>query len=221
MNSICFAQNICPTAPPDGWQGYMRTIGWEEAIRAWRIVHATLFCELHYFQMFTPNFLRRKFWKKEKEHRWFQPKKLIDEGTYYHAGSYLRTMNSVLHSMAFLCTVPLVIATVQTYFQKQDLYPWFLTLSVAAFAILLLRFLQDTVRRRLLEYGILSIHSCAVTWQAVVVAHYRSLRGTVEGSPHSFKGYTHCLSMQAKSLVENPFDIYNWVLSRQPRKKRK
>ncbi len=63
---------------------------------------------------------------------------------------------------------------------RHDLIGLFGIVSTAAVAVLaigltVVRLWKDVVRRHVLEDGMLSIHSCAIVWQAVIVAHYRAV----------------------------------------------
>src|SRR5690242_16138104 len=201
----------------DGWKLYMRKIGWEEAIRAWRIVQATVFEHLYYSRLLydwieLPNYLklchrepllhqlkrqlyircrclrfrhrqrlsqRLKLTPRHKRYEWFNPSQQIVQGSAYHAGSYLETMLRVLHTLALLATTPLIWATVNLY-RTHNIATWKLFLATS-FCVLLLAFIfkniiKDNARRKLLEGGLLCIHSSAIMWQAVVLAHYKALR---------------------------------------------
>ena len=91
-----------------GWQSYMRNISWEEALRAWRVVQATVFEHLHY-KKWSPNYLRKTARKKDKKSRWFQPGALVEKGATYYAGSYLESMLLILHFLAILSITPILI----------------------------------------------------------------------------------------------------------------
>lgn len=187
-----------------GWKGSMREIGWEEALRAWRIVQPTVFRHLYHTEWPLPNFLRRKH--HNQPYQWFNPGKLASPKAKYYAGSYLRVMNAILHSFSLLAIIPLFFFA----FQLDADHILSLKFGMILPGILLLaithRFFNDNVRVRVLESGLLSIHSCSIMWEAVVVAHYRALK---ESRGH--KHYTKHLAEQAESLVDNIFDIHQWV----------
>lgn len=88
---------------------------------------------------------------------------------------------------------------------------------------------RDDVRLDQLESGILSIHSCAVLWQVVVVAHFRALaawRGYrnspfLESSfPAVETGYTYNLARQAAKLAKGPLNIHRWILDARDTKRK-
>ena len=183
-------------------------------MRAWRIVQATVFEHLYLSRKWQPNFLRRKH-KRIKE-RWFEPKTTLSGDTSYHAGSYLQTMNVVLYSMAALSTVPLLTATYELYTCESPLAIWALGTFLALLALILFRLLKDYARRKILEAGILSIHSCGIIWQAVVVAHYRALWSAKQAGETGYHNYTKHLSREAKSLAKHIYKIHEWVISSPP-----
>lgn len=78
---------------------------------------------------------------------------------------------------------------------------------IAVVIIVLARFRRTTNRRIILEDGLLSIHSCAVTWQAVVLAHYRA----IERTKSTYRHYTEELVLDAISAAENVLSIHQWM----------
>lgn len=187
-----------------GWKGSMRDIGWEEAMRAWRIIQPTVFRHLYYTEWPIPNLLR---WKhRNRPYQWFNPKKLAAPKATYYSGSYLSVMNSILHSFSALSTIPLVLLAFQLDTDKILPLRFGLILPSILFIGIAHRFVSDVVRVRVLESGLLSIHSCSIMWEAVVVAHYRALKQS-----NAHKHYTEHLAEQANSLVDNIFNIHEWV----------
>ena len=70
-------------------------------------------------------------------------------------------------------------------------------------------------RVRILESGLLSIHSCAILWEAIVLAHLRSLENLQffnEGYPtKTMHGYTNAIAHQADGISEHAVKIHKWI----------
>ena len=62
-------------------------------------------------------------------------------------------------------------------------------------------------RRAILEDELLSIHSCAIVWQAVVVCHYSAVEGRGQGLAH----YSERLAEQAQDLARRALAIHGWL----------
>ncbi len=74
------------------------------------------------------------------------------------------------------------------------------------------RVIKNKANRKVLESGLLSIHSCGILWQAIVVAHYRALDSIRKDKGRkTYRKYTNCLSKETASLCENIFDIHFWI----------
>lgn len=251
---------------PDGWQHWMRQIGWEEAMRAWRIVQVGLFDRVYH----TPNnnwFSRRKRLnrvailkhlypknyayqsdailksddgpKTEGGYNWYLPARLVEakcdslpnlEGghsIHYHAGSYLHTMLTIIHFLAVLVFCLLLRILMQEWFDLQfwktiwagnDLMVLGIVGCKICFIIGVSVFLFGKIlwihprRIKILEEGLLSIHSCAVVWQAVIVAHFRALQSQKKnGVDQYFRGSTGALAEQAHGLVKDYKSVHNWI----------
>ena len=218
---------------PIGWKNDMRNIGWEEALRAWRIVQATIFEKLYATGgPNTPNDLQlNKLTNNEPQHayKWFEPSLLIDKETSYYAGSYLAKMLHLLHLMAIFGLVCLIATCIMLLYEsgkpdESGSIAWSaITWAVICFILTLAmistvhsNIKRTDSRRRLLEEGILSIHSCAIMWQAVVVAHYRAIELTKRESKNTYENYTFYLSIQAKDLGNHIFDIHHWINHQNP-----
>jgi len=198
-----------PDSSGDGWRSRMREIGWEEAMRAWRVVQATSFRHLYYSHRLVPNFLR---WKhRNTEYQWFNPSKLVVSDATYYTGSYLDALNIVLHVLAGLATIPLMFMTYQLNASGVLSWTWGWLIPTGSVLFVGYRFVKDRARRRVLETGLLSIHSCAIMWQAVVVAHYRAIEHTRHDDHQGYRNYTKYLSKQAHDLTLNIYDIHEWV----------
>lgn len=201
-----FRTRNLPESTNDGWKSAMRQIGWEEAMRAWRIVQVTVFGEL--YETKKPAFMRlkKKHRKKSDVYKWFDIKSLAEPEAEYHPGSYLGTINGVLFLLAGLCGIPLTLMAFQLGVSDQSIqWTWFI-IPVISFCCVGYFFIRYQVRRNLIESEFLSIHSCAIMWQAVVVAHYRALRKAGD-----YKNYTKHLVEQANDLSKQVFSIHDWV----------
>jgi hypothetical protein len=202
----------------EGWQSYMREIGWEEAMKAWRVVQATVFDHLYYTDIFGSKMLRKKY-RSKKYYRWFDPDALIDKkkGARYKAGNYLKMMNRFLLIIAIISTIPMFIATYQIYLKAPGIWIVAFLVSLFMLGLGIKEIIYFRRRRNILESGLLSIHSCAIVWQAVVVCHYRAIQ-KISGIPDhiSFRNYTQHLSEEAISLTEDISKIHQWVISKPP-----
>jgi len=61
-------------------------------------------------------------------------------------------------------------------------------------------------RRHILEHGLLSIESCAIMWQAVVLAHCRAVQGNTPN-----EGYIVRLAKQADVLAAHLGRVHAWI----------
>lgn len=262
-----------------GWTQDMRSIGWEEALRAWRIVQPTIFRYLYRtpenvvprllwrprYQLFRSlyDFVRVSLYRHRrrvrqlkdkfreirlggetpKKYPWFLLQELIWTGqkrpVVYYAGSYMRHMASVLICMQYLLALPLLCEAAQKwtswyeyrYGAQESAFAamwksWFApaptehiflstpivysVLGLGTVVVIALRAHRIRRRREMLESELLSIHSHAILWQAVVLAHYRALYcppadGYVGGH------YTERLVQEAAHLRKHVFRIHDWV----------
>jgi hypothetical protein len=244
---------------PFGWHHRYRLIGWEEAMRAWRIIQATIFARLcrettwlRGLGTYRPRY-RPETVHKNGKYCWYHVPTLVDEAAAvyegtptaetsyaegpvrgvsrlfawwtsptnapiarYHPGNYVAKMLSLVHWMMLVCLAPQAWALIA--FARQpalELYATIALLAVSGAAIALW-WARDVVRLDQLERGVLSIHSCAVVWQAVVTAHYRALlargRARYDSSAPitASNGYTFQVARQAAFLAERVLDIQRW-----------
>lgn len=212
------------------WKDSMRRIGWEEAMRAWRVVQATAFETLYttkrkdgWRKALRPNALRPRYVMETA--RWFEPATLLTPGATWYSGSYLDSMLSILHAVAIGALLPLFAMCVQMAFPQQFLgshvFPgWVyvygsIAVFVSASGVVVLRIRQNAARKRMIESGFLSIHSCAIMWQAVVASHHRALAqlgsGGEEGRVDKYNGYTAALSKVALDLSDHILQIHRWI----------
>ncbi len=195
--------------PQGGWKREWRYIGWEEALRAWRIVQATLFVQIYWPSSVGINRLRSSLRKHEV--LWFRQKSQGKDNIRfsYYAGSYLRSMMGLLHCLAGASFIPLGLMTYRIGKESGNNI-WFilaLAISLLALGLTICMVIRDWVRVRILEDGLLSIHSCSIVWQAVVLAHFSALTGTEQE-------YIANLATEASTVAEKPEDIYEWIKSK-------
>lgn len=201
----------------DGWKRYMRTIGWEEAMRAWRIVQATAREELYgpaqhpeapaMFWRWSVERLRQPY--SESSRLWFEPETLLPDGSVYKAGGYLRSVLNILHAIVAMFVATLIVMLFQLLGQATaPLLIAAIVCTTTTAVVVAIRWRQITARCEQLESGVLSIHTCAVMWQAAVVAHYRALRHLEGGT---YDGYTCELGRQARSLAASILDVDKWI----------
>ena len=116
-----------------------------------------------------------------------------------------------MFSLAFFSCLPLFFMAYQ-YVEVQKFHLWdipsemWYVLPVLSVILILVFFVRERAHRIILESELLSIHSCAVVWLAVVVAHYRAL-----GKSQGFVNYAQNLVREANSLVEHIYNIHEWV----------
>jgi hypothetical protein len=226
--------------PPskEGWQRDYQRIGWEEAMRAWRIVQATLFAAL----CDTPV----GAYKKEADpHRakppsrgyfWYDISALVAEGAKdslgspspeYHAGNYVKKMLDIIHYSMAACLIPIPIAVFGSFLSNGTFHLTGTHALVLITGLLCLWYWtrskdHDRIRLAQLESGILSIHSCAIIWRAVVVAHYRTVsvwkcqRYAEHAVADVRNGYTYLLARRAVQIAKCRFQIHEWTDGRRP-----
>lgn len=230
------------------WRPEYQQIGWEEALRAWRVVQATLFAKIYFTRKYRPNHHKPDF-KDLKRPIWFRQQSMLARrdrpAATYYSGSYLREMMMLLDCLAAVSVFCLFVMAFRLRTQGSA-FPFLgfdnmqaasaLLLAFSIGAFVLNRYLVDSRRRDILEDGLLSIHSCAIVWQAVVVAHYAavdkakntnishhdmdrahdyenkrvSLRERhADGS--GLRSYTYWLAAEAQSLAANADRIHAWI----------
>jgi len=154
----------------------------------------------------------RKHSTNQVGYPWFMPSVLAsyasvtrgETSAVYYAGSYLKAILSVLTIAQYLLLLPLLGLVVDKASPNPALDTWFL---VGMLFFIVARDLRIRRRRRILEDEILSIHSCAIVWQAVVLAHYLAL---AKGGA-SYLHYTERLAEEAVNVADNVFTIHDWL----------
>jgi hypothetical protein len=200
---------------PDGgenvWKKEWRDLGWEEAMRAWRIVQTTIYYYIYEPGEWKPENLNKNL--RGSNDLWFQTPDNVrkaGEGAVYYSGTYLKTSLEVIYIVIVLSFIPPIITVVQLYLKHGiGFRTTATTLSILTFGLLcLFKILKIERRRVVLEDGLLSIHSCAIMWHAVVVAHFRAVAdaGGKDGSE-----YLQALATQALHLRKDINTIYDWI----------
>lgn len=214
-----------------GWQARWRDIGWEEAMRAWRIVSPSVFEALydvprtiayerrrgmamwqrtglrwfHITRILSRERLREPYSRISYE-RWWEPASLLQDTATYFAGGFMLTMFRVVYlvvycALAMMCASPLILFLEKRWIEG----------GVAAFTFGVVTTLSICCRshvsgrREILESELLSIHACSVLWQVSVTAHFRALRRIGANKKYrvsSYRGYTRALGEQTNSFIK-------------------
>jgi hypothetical protein len=225
----------------DPCHAMMKAVGWEEAMRAWRIIEPNVWATIYWPR----DRLRRKLypirvWQSvdKIDDPWFdQAVSCTKEGICYDAGGYLRTIFMVFFFTIGACLVLSYIALLQLWiifsnveFQEPHIReiiradPWlFLVVNaiatlfiLAVTALSIVRWRNIQSRITILETGLSSIHSGGILWEAIILAHLLALQSLKffdqpNGQPRSMHGYTHHIAEQTKAIVTNCFTIHAWI----------
>lgn len=164
------------------------------------------------YPWFSPTELTRI--NNESENRSFKYAK-------YHAGQYLHTTLNLIFFMQILMSIPLLITIFRLFFTT-FIYPTptiddhgfsnitFFVLYSLALIVLLVIIILNTIRsnrrRKILENELLSIHSCAITWQAVITAHFKVLE-----SSNGYEHYTESLTKESRIVEKYAFQIHEYL----------
>lgn len=131
-------------------------------------------------------------------------------------------MQSRLHFFAYVSLVPLLIMGLQFQFSKELEYLTFNNSPIAGIkplalasgiitlvsTLVVMIIIRDVkARRRLLEHGLLSIHSCAIMWQVVVLAHTKA----IQQAGNNQVSYMRRLSEEADQIRSTAHNIYEWI----------
>ncbi|MCD4720684.1 MAG: hypothetical protein K8S13_12635 [Desulfobacula sp.] len=200
-------------------------VGWEEAMRAWRIVQASLYNAIYETETFL-GIGKDKPKDKDIAYKWYKVSENLKDNTYnkeegrqivqYYSGSYLKEMMKILHMIAFLGVIPVIFASIQFYLKGEDFNSYFfMIISLFSFVIIVIRVSNNNRKREILEDGLLSIHSCAIVWQAVIVAHNKAKDeiSEIESNGHPYKNYSRVLGEWAGGLCLNIESIHDWVMN--------
>jgi hypothetical protein len=149
----------------------------------------------------------------------------------YNAGGYLRTMMFAMLLSVVVCWCLPLLAIVNiwvqyfTTFRASHLVPSIVQLFVPIFVTLI--FVAGTAcislawrnidsRVSTLESGLLSIHSSAIVWEAIILAHLRALGelhfyDVMREEPKTMHGYTAAIVKQANEIRTDVVRIHGWI----------
>jgi hypothetical protein len=113
-------------------------------------------------------------------------------------------MNSVMVAAQLAMLLPMFVSI----FDKQSKHPISNSILLAiGFAAILCRQIRIDRRRVILEDELLSIHSCAIVWEAVVICHFLALKDHGDGIEH----YSEKLACRAREVALNAFSLPTWL----------
>ena len=147
--------------------------------------------------------------KDRLRYPWFLPKRLAEAcGAPYHPGSYLRSILSMLLAMQVLMLLPLLLATGIAGAEWQwTQMAGLAVLTATAAALVYARNRRVQRRRTVLESELLSIHSCSIVWQLVLLAHHEAWKRC----NNQFSNYTVELAKVARVLASDPLAVPKWL----------
>ncbi|BBO79612.1 hypothetical protein DSCO28_01780 [Desulfosarcina ovata subsp. sediminis] len=202
-------------------------IGWEEAMRAWRIVQASIYSCIYETDCFW-GIGKDKPIDKHIQYKWYNVNVSLSENSYnayrnnkivrYYSGSYLREMHKILHLIAYLGLVPMLYASYQFSLSNHLFHSlFFWVISLAGFVLIKHKVNHNDRRRKILEDGLLSIHACSIVWQAVVVAHLKTKeeieKQNMNTCGHPLKNYSTVLGEWTGGICENISEIHSWMIN--------
>ncbi len=153
---------------------------------------------------------------------WWHAGKLVDDPAQYIAGSYLRTMMSMLYIPSIIGMALATFGAFQILFEidlstsrnlsSEELsipkgFGVFMILAVAAVGFVAWQWSKRfSLDRRSIESGFSSIHTCSILWHFTVVAHYKALErigGDKEFQVKSFANYTPKLGEEIAEIIKS------------------
>ena len=159
-------------------------------------------------------FEKNEIREEDDEYPWFMPRLLTKNSpsnyernySLYYTGAYLKNVLGMLLTMQYLLLIPWFLLVFKLFNDANpSCYYWLGWLAILV-GLVFLRPRVVNRRRHILENEVLSIHSCAIVWQAVVLAHYRALK--LSGG--DYKHHTEHLVRQAEDVAQNAFSIHKW-----------
>jgi hypothetical protein len=236
----------------DSCRKLMNTVGWEEAMRAWRVIQPTLFAKIYspsrpvfrrlWYITTKPSFVtaieeentpdgNEENGNEEKaiadEDRvtgyWFDQKRAFHrfkkDGVHYNPGGYLQTTISVFVVSILIClSLPVgeAILSWQQYADHPIVNLGIVVLVAVSVVAVLLASLNIYSRIRILETGLLSIHSAGIVWEATVLAHLSALAKLKNyqderNKPRSMHGYTNHIAREAVAIAKEAHRIHTWI----------
>jgi hypothetical protein len=183
----------------------MQSVGWEEAMRAWRVVAPTLWAKIYrpsdfFFKRFSFVMIRGSIVaeisegaKKDRSYGfWFDQERSLRvlkathpdyKAVQYNAGGFLKTNILVFWCALVACLILPLIAVINMWHLSKpgEGVPEIVVVAVTvcfvfAVALTFLGWLNVFSRIRILESGLQSIHSSAIIWEAAILAHLRALK---------------------------------------------
>lgn len=155
---------------------------------------------------------------------WFKPSKLtIEEKSKYYAGAYLSVLFIIFHILAGLA---LLLASyswwtlINNQFPDENDLSLIMLIGFMPIVVLLsyytLKVSKDHIRLRSIEGGFLSIYSCSIIWEAVVLAHFCAIRKCRDSNNYIDYSDTYIkkLSYYASSLRKEKKEIGKWIKER-------
>jgi hypothetical protein len=194
----------------------MLNIGWEEAMRAWRVIHYSIYREIYrntYWTRAVYSFWRVKPTAKLPE--WCDPRTLAKKGgAHYYSGSYLRNL---MTSIVILIAIALLDFAGSTWYwcaKQSPQIAWTVSVICAVFLILCIgRISHIWSRMHILEDELLSIHSASIVWEIVVLAHFLALHkvgllAADRTTAGNLRGYTQSVAEISVEAIKMKDDIY-------------
>lgn len=221
---------------PGGWRKSMNDIGWEEAIKAWRVIVSHIYPAIYRTSGFRKNQLLAAF--ENQKDLWFSiDSKMKNQSVNkFYVGDFLSNMFRLLYGVIVLSVVPVLITgqvRIGNIWKELHL-PNPNVLKVAGDLLILLiivialgrfayKIMHHHNRKKIVEDGMFSIHACAILWQAVLAAHHRALQKIADGKKNYLEnnnlyGYIAALSEEGLSLARsaNLLGIHKWTLGSIP-----
>ena len=116
----------------------------------------------------------------------------------------------MLTLMQILLLLPIPLTLLNKWDQlNSQLICLFVSIFFLMLYLIVMRLIRVNRRRQILENEVLSIHSCSIIWQAIVLAHYKTILKTHE----PYKHYTLSILKEIKGLgsKDKIFTIHNWL----------
>jgi hypothetical protein len=220
----------------------MKKVGWEEAMRAWRVIQPTVWKNLYRYrpasifgkhvgiiavkseicdkistELKLPEGQRDKYYGF-----WFDQEMAFSEfqlaHLHYNPGSYLKTVIVMFYAALLMCLALPVIAVIQAWHAPDNFQNSILITAVVSAGVLfsLGRAINIFSRVQILESGLQSIHSHAILWEVIILAHLRviaQLGFYDDDDAHvpSMHGYTRHIAEQAISIAQSIPNIHKWI----------
>jgi len=162
---------------------------------------------------------------------WFDQSKALEryrtDGIIYNAGGYLRTFSIIFLMALAMCLAVIGIAILQLWYFSfiADGYRLVGGFVLSVLLSIIFPFLATLVfvvwrnirgRIQILEHGLQSIHSTAIIWEAIILAHLltlSNLRFYDKGYEQkiTMHGYTNSMALQAKQILDYVPNIHEWI----------